>query len=46
MIIMIGVGVNSIHMRSMGGFSLIGKKAEVFKDVVLRMTSHPRTIGD
>jgi hypothetical protein len=44
MIIMISVSSDSIHMRSMGGFSLIGKEAEIFKYVVLRMASNPGTI--
>lgn len=45
MVVVIGVGSNSIHMRSMGSFSLISKEAEVFKYVVLCMPSDPRTMG-
>lgn len=44
MIIMISVGSDSIHMRSMGSLSLIGEEAEIFKYVVLRMASNPGTI--
>lgn len=43
MIIMISVGSDSIHMRSMGSLSLIGEEAEIFKYVVLRMASNPGT---
>jgi hypothetical protein len=43
MIIVISVGSDSIHVCSMGGFTLIGKEAEVFKYVVLRVASNPGT---
>jgi hypothetical protein len=44
MIIMISVGSDSVHMRSMGSLSLIGEEAEIFKYVILRMASNPGTI--
>jgi hypothetical protein len=43
MIIMISVGSDSVHMRSMGSLSLIGEEAEIFKYVILRMASNPGT---